>query len=33
MRDENKMGTLLKECPQVPVPARSYSSPKCLAAL
>lgn len=33
MRDENKMGTLLKKCPQVPVLVRSYTSPKCLAAL
>lgn len=40
MRDENKMGTPRKECPQVPaekkrpqVPSRSYNSPKCFAAL
>lgn len=38
MRDENKMGTPRKECPQLPagkerpqVPA--YISPKCFAAL
>lgn len=40
MRDENKMGTPRKECPQVPaekerpkVPSRSYNRPKCFAAL
>lgn len=31
MRDENKMGTPRKECPQVP--SRSYNSPKYFAAL
>ena len=40
VRDENKMGTPRKECPQVPaekerpkVPSRSYNRPKCFAAL
>lgn len=40
VRDENKMGTPRKECPQLPadkerpqVPGRSYTRPKCFAAL
>lgn len=31
VRDENKMGTPRKERPQVP--GRSYTRPKCFAAL